>query len=87
MSNLKSLDDIYTRLVTIDDETFISVIGTGIIFKILPKSTWSNMQAFFGVLVIYIAVWSSVHFIKAKIKQRKESRYFTVNRMERKNAC
>ena len=87
MSRLKSIDDFYTRLINIDDVTFISAIGTGGVFRLLPNSTWDNMQAFWGVLIIYMAVFSVVHFVKSKIRQRKESRYFTVKRMGQKDAC
>ena len=86
MSDLKSMEDIYGRLLA-NDEPYISAAATGIIFKILPNATWNNMQAFWGVLVIYLAVFSCVYFIKRKVKQHKDKRHYTVIRMERKDAC
>lgn len=86
MSKFKSMEDIYTQITKIDDVSFISVIGTGIIFKILPDTSWDNMQAFLGVVAIYMAVFSCVYFAKFKIRQRRESHYHTV-RMRKEDAC
>lgn len=84
MSDLKSMEDIYGRILA-DDEPYIAAIATGIIFRILPNTTWNNMQAFWGVLVIYASVYSCVFAIKKKIKQHKKTRYTTVKMWERKN--
>ena len=76
--------DVYEILIE-NDELYISALATGIIFRILPETEWSNMQAFWAVLVIYAATFSCVSFIKAKIKQHKANRYFTVKRMDQEN--
>lgn len=86
MSNVNSTEDIYEILLG-NEEAYISAAVTGILFRVLPNTTWDNMQAFFGVLVIYVAVYSGVHFIRAKIKRYKESRYVTLPRRERRDAC
>ena len=85
MRDLKSMEDIGERLMS-NDESLISAIVTGIAFRLLPNTEWNNMQAFWGVLTIYIAAFSCVHFIKAKIRQHKDNRYITLERSECRHA-
>ena len=77
MDKLNFSGDFYEKLID-DDDTFIAIVVTGIVYWILPEITWTNDTAFFGGLFIYMAVFSCTHFALNKIKEHRSKKYTTI---------
>lgn len=85
MKSRRISGDLFERLLN-DDESVVSLIVTGVLFKILPDAEWNNIQAFLGVLTVYMAVFSVIHYSLEKYFQYREKKNFT-ERTGREDAC
>ena len=70
-----------------DDETSVSVVMTGVVYMMLPELECTNLENFFIFILVYIAVFTAVHYIMDRIEKRKSSRYITVPKRGEQDVC